>query len=545
MKLCAIIPSHNHYQHTGDIVATLCRHGVPVIIIDDGSSDPARTILAKLHNKEQGCSVYRTPKNSGKGAAVIRGMRIAMTAGYTHALQVDADGQHDLSDLQSFIDLAQKHPKATICGAPDYDRSVPLGRKFGRWITHVWVWIETLSFRITDSMCGFRIYPLGAVRPLLNADTIGQHMDFDTDIIVRLFWRGVPPLMYPIKVIYPKENSSNFDMLKDNWRITKMHTRLFLTMLARLPKIISSRPPRLDEGTRWAALSERGIYFGLKFCAITCRLLGRGGQRFILAPIVLYFYATGSVQRRASVQFLTRALGRAPTRVEVYKNFLNFAMRAVDVFLAWIGHLPKEILQLSDRAIINKAIADERGGLLVVPHFGNVEVVRALIDKEMLHRITVLVHTQHAVKYNRIIEEASADASMNMMEVTEVGPETIIALKERVELGGWVVIAGDRVPVKGDKNTVSTPFFGHDAPFPQGPWILASLLGCPVYLLFSYLRQGRYCVTMEYVAEKVILPRGERDETIRKYVNLYAQRLEVYCRKAPDQWYNFFNFWSQ
>ena len=243
MKICAIIPSHNHHKELASIVRRLRDAKLFVYIIDDGSAEPARSSLAAHHDPAKDVIVYRQDSNLGKGSAVITGFRLALAGGFTHALQVDADGQHDLSVVPEFLALATKYPEGLICGEPLYDSSVPMGRKIGRWITHVWVWIETLSFRIADSMCGFRIYPLAAVERLLAQEKVGTRMDFDTDMMVRLFWRGVAPVARQVRVTYPPENLSNFDLLRDNWRITKMHTRLFLTMLARLPKVLAQRPP--------------------------------------------------------------------------------------------------------------------------------------------------------------------------------------------------------------------------------------------------------------------------------------------------------------
>jgi hypothetical protein len=109
-----------------------------------------------------------------------------------------------------------------------YDESAPKSRKFGRYITHFWVWVETFSFDIADSMCGYRIYPLEPVARIMAATRIGARMDFDTEIAVRLHWRGVPIVNIPTRVIYPQGNVSNFEMLRDNIRISWMHTRLAL-----------------------------------------------------------------------------------------------------------------------------------------------------------------------------------------------------------------------------------------------------------------------------------------------------------------------------
>ncbi len=179
-------------------------------------------------------TVIRLDTNVGKGAAFHVGAAAAFKAGYSHALQVDADGQHNLADIPKLIETATHHPLALVTGKPVYDETMPMGRKIGRWITHFWVWIETLSFAITDSMCGFRVYPLEQTLAVMKSNTIGRRMDFDTSVMVHLFWRGVDVIEIPSAVIYPEDNTSNFDVLMDNVRISWMHTGLVFHMLWRL-----------------------------------------------------------------------------------------------------------------------------------------------------------------------------------------------------------------------------------------------------------------------------------------------------------------------
>jgi hypothetical protein len=159
---------------------------------------------------------------------VLTGFRAAIARGFTHALQIDADGQHDVADVEKFIAAAREAPGALVCGQAVFDESVPSSRKFGRYITHFWVWVETFSFDIADSMCGYRIYPLAALSRIVDRAHIGAHMDFDIEIAVRLHWLGVPVVNIPTRVIYPVGNVSNFQMLKDNVRISLMHTQLAL-----------------------------------------------------------------------------------------------------------------------------------------------------------------------------------------------------------------------------------------------------------------------------------------------------------------------------
>lgn len=547
MRICAIVPSHNHHAEIGRIVARLREAGLPVFVIDDGSDEPARSVIAALHDASTGVAVTRLDPNRGKGTAVIRGFELALQAGFTHALQIDADGQHDLDVLPRMLTAARQHSEAVICGRPHYDDSIPLSRRIGHWVTDFWVWIETLSFRIVASMCGFRIYPLAAVRTVIDRERVGQRMDFDTDILVRLFWRGTPPLLVPVKVIYPPGNSSNFELLADNWRIAKMHTRLVVTMLFRLPSVLSHRPPRLTaDASHWSGLRERGALWGLHFMAAVYRLLGRRVCQALLVPVVAYFYGfiAGREQRRGSRVFLARALGRQPGFRDGYRHFYSFATGALDVFAAWTGGLPAGTVVPENPEILARAVKDPRGALIVISHLGNVDLARALLDPPTLNRLTLLVHTRHAANYNRLLREFRAEAGLNMIQVTEIGPDTAIDLKDRVERGEWIVIAGDRTPVAGQGRVSPAVFMGAEAYFSEGPWILGSLLECPVYLMFC-LRQGRhYRLIMEPFTERIILPRAERKERLRDYVARYAARLEHHARAVPYQWFNFFYFWA-
>jgi glycosyltransferase involved in cell wall biosynthesis len=227
MRICAIVPSYNHADRLNEVSSALIAKGFDVLIVDDGSVEPARSAIAALHAPENNVLVFRQTENGGKGAAMLRGFEEAVARGYSHALQIDADGQHDAADLERFKTAAEKNPRALICGKAIYDESVPKARLYGRAITHFWVWVETCSFDIADSMCGFRLYPLEAVSALLRSgERIAKRMDFDTEIAVRLHWRGVRVVNLPTKVIYPPGNTSNFHMLRDNIRISWMHTRL-------------------------------------------------------------------------------------------------------------------------------------------------------------------------------------------------------------------------------------------------------------------------------------------------------------------------------
>jgi len=240
MRTCVVIPVYNHAQVIGTVAAAIRAHGLHCILVDDGSEAGCARVLDQLAAQApDAITLLRHPQNRGKGAAVITGMQHAAATGYSHALQIDADGQHDCADIPRFVQLAQQHPLAVIAGCPIYDDSVPALRFYARYLTHIWVWINTLSLEIKDSMCGFRLYPLTPVMRLISTRKIGAHMDFDTEILVRLYWAGAQVINVPTRVGYPLDGVSHFRAVQDNLLITRMHAVLFAGMLLRSPRLLA------------------------------------------------------------------------------------------------------------------------------------------------------------------------------------------------------------------------------------------------------------------------------------------------------------------
>jgi glycosyltransferase involved in cell wall biosynthesis len=242
-SVCVVIPVYNHERAIGAVVDSIRAQSVPVILVDDGSDPECERELQRL-SAAPGVSLIRLPRNRGKGVAVCTGLRAALERGYTHAIQIDADGQHTLADVRTFIDAARERPDHVICGQPVFDASIPKARYYGRYLTHGLVWLETLSFDVIDSMCGFRLYPLAACGDLIQPHRVGSRMDFDTEMIVRLHWRDVPLHWIPTRVSYPLDGVSHFRMFFDNVRMTSLHVRLVLGMLLRLPMLLWHKATR-------------------------------------------------------------------------------------------------------------------------------------------------------------------------------------------------------------------------------------------------------------------------------------------------------------
>ncbi|OZI23796.1 glycosyl transferase [Bordetella genomosp. 9] len=239
-SLCAVIPVYNHGDTVGAVVDRVLAHGIPCILVDDGSAPACAARLDALAAAGK-ATLVRRASNGGKGRAVQDGLRRAGTLGYTHALQIDADGQHALDDIPEMARASRAHPAALVGGAPAFGEDAPRSRLYGRWLTRVWVWINTLSTAIPDAMCGFRVYPLAPTLALLERRDPGQRMDFDIAVLVLLHWRGVPMVWRPTRVIYPAGGVSHFQGLRDNVRISAMHARLFFGMLPRAPGLLARK----------------------------------------------------------------------------------------------------------------------------------------------------------------------------------------------------------------------------------------------------------------------------------------------------------------
>lgn len=236
-KPCVVIPVFNHPYKIAGLVARLLDYGLPCILIDDGSEAGCAQLLDTISAEHVQVTLLRLPQNAGKGTAVCQGLKLASRQGYTHALQVDADGQHDLNDVPHFIARAQQNPDAVISGWRSY-ADMPPSRRSGRKLTDFWVCVNTLSRSVRDSMCGYRLYPLAPTMRLLARKKIGARMDFDTDILVRLYWQGLAVENIPTQILYQDDMPSHFDIIKDNVRISWMHTRLFFGMLPRIPVLL-------------------------------------------------------------------------------------------------------------------------------------------------------------------------------------------------------------------------------------------------------------------------------------------------------------------
>ena len=239
-----LIPSYNPGLQVDATVRAARAQWEPVWVVVDGSTDGSAERLAAMAASDSGLKVLRLPENRGKGAAVLHGLEAARAAGYTHALTMDSDGQHPADLIPSFMATSQGRLEAMVLGRPVFDASAPMIRVRGRRISNGWTNLETLGAGIDDSLFGFRVYPIEPLIAVMRGQRWMRRFDFDTEAVVRLAWRGVPPLNLPAPVKYlsaAEGGVSHFNYLRDNVLLTWMHTRLVLGFLVRLPVLVARR----------------------------------------------------------------------------------------------------------------------------------------------------------------------------------------------------------------------------------------------------------------------------------------------------------------
>ena len=239
-----IIPRYNTGPKLFETVADARAHWAHVWVAIDGSTDGTGAGLVRRYATDPNLHVVTLPHNQGKGAAILAGLRAAEAEGFTHALTMDADGQHPGAAIADFMAASERDPRALILGRPVFDDSAPRLRVVGRRVSNGFANLETLWLGIDDSLCGFRVYPIADLRAVMEGSRWMRRFDFDAETAVRLCWRGLPLVNRPVKVRYFRADEggvSHFRYVRDNLLLAGMHSRLLLGFLVRLPRLVARR----------------------------------------------------------------------------------------------------------------------------------------------------------------------------------------------------------------------------------------------------------------------------------------------------------------
>jgi glycosyltransferase involved in cell wall biosynthesis len=242
---CLLVPHYNHHEQLARFLPGLIAAGLPILIVDDGSCAKSVVALKAMTANHDGVELLLLAENSGKGVAVMEGIARAAELGYSHAVQIDADGQHCAADISKLLAASSQNPAALVSGLPLFGDDIPLARLRGRKLSLWLVRFETLSMSIEDAMCGFRVYPCAAMLSLHRRWPVGSRMQFDLEVLVRWIWAGKPIHFVPTAVQYPVQGLSHFRMVADNLRIGFMHARLIVGMLLLAPWLLIRKLPQI------------------------------------------------------------------------------------------------------------------------------------------------------------------------------------------------------------------------------------------------------------------------------------------------------------
>jgi len=562
-KFAFLVPFYNHPQNIKALIAALKAYELPVIVVDDGSDEASKLILAELERAD-GILLLTRAQNGGKGIAMKDGFKFALERGFSHVLQIDADFQHDAALIGEFLRQSQAHPQSIVCANPIYGEDAPRSRVYGRKITNFWVAINTLSLGVKDAMCGFRVYPLEQLKKAA-AKSKTNRMEFDIEILVNAVRQGISVRWIDTYVRYEKGGVSHFKMLRDNALISLMHAKCFFS----LPKFalgkiwracevnsseknaastqISVEAQESAEQNLWWKKQERGGVFFLRLSLFLSQILPEFALKLIV-KIVVWFYYIFSKNERENIAEFRRNLSEfagAQTlkKTSVFSHFEAFGGAICDKFRVWKGKIKDDELEIIDlEHIKSELIGAQKGQILLTAHLGNVEICKALAARVEGFRMVILTYDENSRKFNEVLREISKNGgSVRMMAVNKLDVAAMLELKNIVESGEHIGIMGDRTPLGGDK-AARVKFLGKEASFNYGPYLIAGILGVKISSLWCQKIGGKFRIELVPLASAVKLGR-DKAAAAREYLQIYVRELENRCKQTPTQWFNFFDFW--
>lgn len=300
--------------------------------------------------------------------------------------------------------------------------------------------------------------------------------------------------------------------------------------------------PRSSEPgkTAWLSNEERGTVLGIRFVVWLCNLAGRSAARGFIYILAAYYTAFAAHGRRASRAWLSFVFGRPASLLEVYKHLSTFALVALDRVFLLQGQRERFTLNSHGTELLDELTARKQGAVLLGAHIGSFEAMRARAGGRG-HDIRVLAYFQNAKKITQVLSALAPEMHDKVIPLGSV--DSLLRAKKAVEGGAMVAMLGDRTGL--NSKTTQVTFMGKPAPLPTGPFLMASSLGCPVLFVCGIYRGGSwYEMHCEPFADRIVLPRGAREEALQRYAQAYADRLEYYARTYPYNWFNLYDFWN-
>ena len=535
-KPVVVIPSKDNRGTIAGIAQACRAHGVDVIVVDDGcvdgTGDAARDV--------PGVTVLVHPRNLGKGAALNTAFHHAWRQGYTHAVCLDADGQHDPADLPGFIEACRADPWAIHAGVRDMS-TAPGRSQFGMNFSNWWTWVET-GHRLGDTQCGFRAYPL---EPVLTLGLGDGRYEWEVEVLVRSLWRGVAVRDLPCRVFYPPEEErvSSFRPFWDNVRISLLNTRLVTLRILWPPTWINRVPA---PGGEWRG-RHLGTVWGWSFFLGMIRLLGRRPTHAAMVVLSAFYLVFAASHRRGVSAYLRRAQAAGlPVRagwLDAWRIFHAFACSIVDRFVLLVKG-PTAFTMIHEDTARAKETLETRGAIFLTAHMGNPDLgATALQTVEFQRPVNVLQYTSgddpYMVLLRRHLPDGQAPRVISLNAGEDLASLEVIRALRRGEI---VAIKGDRVV---DERAVEVQLLGATVRLPTGPFLLAALAKAPLFVLGCFHEGGgRYRVIAGEPWELRFTSRGQRDADLTRWTQRFASQLEAWARRYPRQWYNFHDPWA-
>ncbi len=529
-----LIPTYNNHRSIGSVVERAVALGIPVFVVDDGSTDGSGTLA-----DDAGATVVTHPENRGKGAALLTGMKALAKAGFTHAICLDADGQHHPEDIPAFAEAINADPFVIYAGLRDLSTAPGISR-FGRRFSNFWIWVET-GWRVADSQCGFRSYPLA---PVLALSLGSSRYDMEVEVLTRALWSGVPVHDLPCQVTYPPktERVTSFRPLVDNARITWVNIKLIAERIL-WPPYWFPRPgsARARERSRWNATS-RGFSLGWRLVFGVLRTVGRRPAT-LLARAVSAWYVPFA-PREGLNRYLRRALPKQSAWMGRATIYGNFAEVLVDR-MAWALNGPDEFRYVSEGTeCMVDAFTQQRGAILLSAHAGNIECTagptRASDRMKSLHVLRFTAAVDHGMA---VLSGMDPKWRPRIIPVNRSEGFSALAALRVLREGAVVAMHGDRLI---DARYVTVNLLGAPCRMPAGPWLLAALAQVPVIVVGCFKEDGNtFRVVCAPPMECRFDRKRDRDEQIQEWAQRYADQVGAWVERWPLQWYNFHDLWTQ
>lgn len=301
--------------------------------------------------------------------------------------------------------------------------------------------------------------------------------------------------------------------------------------------------------THWAQTRETGSLLGMRFLLFVYRYGGRWLFRLCLLPVICFYMIFRPASYRASQDYLLKMCAAksdfpTPRPWHSFYHLWHFADSLLDKLGVWMGRITRQDVVLHDGEIIDELLASGQGALILISHLGNFEICQALSETRPNLRLTVLHHTANAVKFNQVLSDYNRGSAVDLVQVSDLDMSIAMQLSEKISAGQFIAIAADRVAINNTQRCARLDFLGHPAPFPVGPFVLATALQAPVLTIHCIRQGGRYHIYFEYLWHGGAINRRNRQQQIDNLMQGYVQRLQHYCLQAPWQWYNFYPFWA-